>query len=85
MRRKKGGHGVAEASVAAADRRQTMDIERSAIRNPARGVYNLLVGRGEALVIRGARQRSDGGLPRQEGGRYLMDRMEGAVSVGAAR
>ena len=72
-------------AAAAVDRLLTMDVERSAIHNPARSAYDLLVGRGEAPVIRGACRNGSGGLPRQEGSRYQLDRMEGAVSVGAAR
>ena len=52
---------------AAADRLLTMDLERSAIHDPARISYDLLVGRGEVLVFHVARRSGGGGLPREEG------------------
>ena len=61
------------------------DHGRRAIRDPARGAYDLLVGRGEAPVIRGARRSGGGGLSAKRAIAYALDRLERAVVVGAAR
>ena len=51
------------------DGRPAAEHGRRAIRNPDRGAYDLLVGRGKAPVLCGACQSGGGGLPCREGGR----------------
>ena len=46
---------------------------------PARGAYDLFVGRGEAPVLRGTRRSGSGGLPSQEGGHLHAGQAGGGI------
>ena len=81
-RRKKGGRGIAEASVAA-ERLLTMDVYRSAIRLAVRMISSLDEARLRffaAPVGAAAVASSD-----ERAVAYMLDRLEEAVAVGAAR
>ena len=62
LSRRRGGVGGGGGGEPAADR------GCRAIHDPDRGAYDLLVGRGEAPVLRGARWSGSGGFPSQKGG-----------------
>ena len=61
------------------------DHVRRAIRDPACGAYDLLVGRGEAPVLCGARRSGGSAPPAKRAVAYALDRMEGGIAVVSAR
>ena len=83
--RRKGGRGITEALVAAAvaDRLLTMDVDRSAVQLAMHMIYSSDEARcrffaapfGAAAVA----------FPAKRSVAYALDRLEGAVAVGAAR
>ena len=83
VRRKKGGRGVVEASVAAADRLLTMDVELSAIRITVRMISSLDEARRRFFVAPVGAAVAE--FPSKRAVAYVLYRLEGAVAVGAAR
>ena len=83
VRRKKGGRGVAEAAAAAADRMLTMDLEGSTIWLTVRMISLSDKGRRRffAAPVRAAAAAS----PAERAVAYVLDRLEGAVAIRAAR
>ena len=83
--RKKGCRGVAEASVAvaAANRLLTVDVERSAIRIAVHMIS--LSDEARRLFFAEPVGAAAAASPAKRAVAYALDRLEGAVAVGAAR
>ena len=77
---RRGGRGVAEASVA--DRLLTMDVERSAIRLAVRMIS--LWDEARRWFLAAPVGAAAATSPAERAVAYALDRLEGAVAVGAA-